>query len=710
MKRQFVQRKAMNAYKADVAATFDGAALRAAIDVAIGPTDGVQAFELAFARAVTQWQQDESANAARIDVAQRYAAWAAHTAAGKSAHRGGVLFRAPRKLDLYKLVPAETVKVNDDVQALQIAAAHGLRRRDGFALTDPGTDLVGALDQAHYCIWCHEQGKDSCARGLFEKRAAAPDGAAADAATPMNPFKKSVFGVTLAGCPLEERISEFHKLRAEGWPIGALAMICVDNPMAAATGHRICNDCMFEAWVGEEPFRRGVRQYLDRHRYGSATVTDFLDALGAASGKPVAPAFATFLDQNGVPEVTVALACTKGGAHLALAQRRYTAQEANATAQRWQIPVCARYASGDASRTECTLLAEREGSLDLGSGCPAFVFANAGGRGYYVPAYSPGMLARLARHRGALTPSEYASVLYDLRPLVRAGAVSSAAAFDWIRAGARSSDRHVMLAAIELATFVRDELVPDESRQRFADFVRREFGPRARALGFVPRRGERDDDQLLRRSLLGFVGPEDPALAAEARRLARAWIVDRSAVDAGLADAVLLVAARTGDATLLDAMQDEMRKTANRLDRRNLLIALFSFADPALARRGLSLLLDPQVDIRDAMTALGSAAARTPPTRVTHAFIAEHFDALAARVDADAPGGWSGYAETLCSAADRASVEAFWQPRIGIYATAERNLAQTLEAIDACTRLRERERGNVAALLAVTGSSAARSQ
>ena len=143
------------------------------------PTEGVQAFELAFARAVTQWLQDEAANAERIDIAQRYAAWAAHTAAGRSAHRGGVLFRAPRKLDLYKLVPAETVKVNDDVQALQIAAAHGLRRRDGFALTDRGTDLVGALDQAHYCIWCHEQGKDSCARGLLEKRAATPDGAAA---------------------------------------------------------------------------------------------------------------------------------------------------------------------------------------------------------------------------------------------------------------------------------------------------------------------------------------------------------------------------------------------------------------------------------------------------------------------------------------------------------------------------------------------------
>ncbi|MGH9576374.1 MAG: FAD-dependent oxidoreductase, partial [Terriglobales bacterium] len=57
-------------------------------------------------------------------------------------------------------------------------------------------------------------------------------------------FKKSPFGVPLTGCPLEERISEFHKLKTEGWSIGALAMIVVDNPTVCATGHRICNDCM----------------------------------------------------------------------------------------------------------------------------------------------------------------------------------------------------------------------------------------------------------------------------------------------------------------------------------------------------------------------------------------------------------------------------------------------------------------------------------
>ena len=189
--------------------------------------------DLAFANAVVRWQADAAANAEVLDIALRYAAWAAQTPAGRAAHKGSVLFRLPRKLDYLHLVPVASVERHG---ASVYAAADGhLRRREGFALTDPGTDLEGGLAEAHYCIWCHEQGKDSCAKGLPERKPASPGA---------SPFKTSPFGVPLAGCPLEERISEFHKLRAEGLPLGALAMICIDNPMVAATGHRICNDCM----------------------------------------------------------------------------------------------------------------------------------------------------------------------------------------------------------------------------------------------------------------------------------------------------------------------------------------------------------------------------------------------------------------------------------------------------------------------------------
>jgi len=229
VKRNFVQRKAMHRIKSDEAGKIDGPALAARLEAIFGEPFT----ELAFARHVIDWQQDEAANGEALDLALQYAAWAATSAAGRDKHRAGVLFKAPHKLDTQRLVPA----------LIDESAGHAsfrlpddkLRRRDGFKLTDPGTDLTGALDQAHYCIWCHEQGKDSCSKGLLEKAATGRGEAS---------FKKTVFGVTLAGCPLDERISEFHKTKTEGNAIGALAIIAIDNPLCAATGHRICNDCM----------------------------------------------------------------------------------------------------------------------------------------------------------------------------------------------------------------------------------------------------------------------------------------------------------------------------------------------------------------------------------------------------------------------------------------------------------------------------------
>lgn len=228
-KRLFVQRRAANKVAPEIAAAIDGPATEARLAALFAEPFT----ELAFARHVTEWLKDEPAHAAKIELAANYAAWAVKTDAGRRRHRQGVLFKVPSKLDSLHLVPVE-VDDHFGFPTYHMAADH-LRRREGFALTDAGTGLVGALDQANYCIWCHEQGKDSCSKGLTEKAPA--DGGRA-------PFKNSIFGVPLAGCPLEERISEFQMVKTRGETIAALGIICVDNPMAAATGHRICNDCM----------------------------------------------------------------------------------------------------------------------------------------------------------------------------------------------------------------------------------------------------------------------------------------------------------------------------------------------------------------------------------------------------------------------------------------------------------------------------------
>src|SRR5882672_4192160 len=107
-KRLFVQRKAVNTYKTEHAAGFDGSRLEAQLagwfDTAFS--------ELAFARHVTAWLKDEPANADRLDAALRYAAWAVHTQEGQRKHHAGVLFKIPRKLDFQRLVPVETHSEN----------------------------------------------------------------------------------------------------------------------------------------------------------------------------------------------------------------------------------------------------------------------------------------------------------------------------------------------------------------------------------------------------------------------------------------------------------------------------------------------------------------------------------------------------------------------------------------------------------------------
>ncbi len=223
VKRLFVQRRAMKKHGPQVAQSFDGDALRGEVEALIGG----ELTELRFAEWVAARLDTENEHADALDIAARYAAWATHTQEGQQRHQGGVLFKAPGKIDPLRLVPVET-EVVDGVTMLKLSDHHR-RRREGFALTDPGADLTGALDQANYCIWCHNQGKDSCAKGLTEKSGA---------------FKRNDFGVALAGCPLEEKISEMNLVKARGESIGALAIAVIDNPMCAATGHRICNDCM----------------------------------------------------------------------------------------------------------------------------------------------------------------------------------------------------------------------------------------------------------------------------------------------------------------------------------------------------------------------------------------------------------------------------------------------------------------------------------
>jgi NADPH-dependent glutamate synthase beta subunit-like oxidoreductase/NAD(P)H-flavin reductase len=136
-------------------------------------------------------------------------------------------FRTPHGLDYQNLV--HLIHPKENVPELLRGADEEMRRRDGFKLTDDRGTMRDALYEVDYCLICHEREKDSCSTGLREK----------DASAKQNPL-----GIKLEGCPLDEKISEMHLMKRHGDSIASLALVTIDNPMCAGTGHRICNDCM----------------------------------------------------------------------------------------------------------------------------------------------------------------------------------------------------------------------------------------------------------------------------------------------------------------------------------------------------------------------------------------------------------------------------------------------------------------------------------
>ncbi|MBE1237697.1 pyridine nucleotide-disulfide oxidoreductase [Phaeovibrio sulfidiphilus] len=252
-KRKFVQRIAVKKIREAEAQLEDPEAL----EIALSPLIGADLDdEMAFARAVVRWMEDEASHAEALELATHFAAWAAETPAGQARFGHGVLFRLPEKLDYDNLV--ETVRETDDGVVHTGCPPTHLRERDGFDLTDSGFDLPHALDAANMCIFCYRTGADSCKKGLQDRKT--------------GEIRVNPLGREMLGCPLEEHISEMNELKSRGMSIAALAAATVANPMVAGTGHRICNDCMVSCI-----YQNQSREPVNIPQIETRTLKDVLD-------------------------------------------------------------------------------------------------------------------------------------------------------------------------------------------------------------------------------------------------------------------------------------------------------------------------------------------------------------------------------------------------------------------------------------------------
>ena len=469
---------------------------------------------------------------------------------------------------------------------------------------------------------------------------------------------------------------------------------------------------MFEAWIGEEKFRRGIHEYLKRHAHGNATSRDFLAAISESAGIDVAPGFSSFLDQPGVPLVVPAAECKPEQSNWPVTQERYLPLGSKGDpAQTWIVPVCVRNAtpSRGASRTAtidaadktCALLRERQGEIPLRAGaCSAALVPNAGAGGYYIAGYTRDALDGLLRDGAKkLVPAERVALLRDVRALLVAGKLTAPDVLGRLAQLARDPDPSVVRGALALAEDFTPAVVPPAAAANFARFVRRTFGPRARALGFAPRTTDDPETRFLRPMLLTFVANrgEDPALIADAKSRARRWIGGDAATADEVVDAVLSIAAAHGDRALFDELHAAAKRTSDVKRRRRLLEAMGQFRDAAMVERAFDIALSNEFDIRDALALLRHDGTMD---RVVLRLLEKHYEALRLRLPSEVVGGLPELVQGLCTEQDRDAAEKFFQPRTAEELGGPRRLAHALEFISLCSAFRTHHEASLSQFLA----------
>ncbi len=368
-----------------------------------------------------------------------------------------------------------------------------------------------------------------------------------------------------------------------------------------------------ERWLGTEPFRDGVRHYLDRYALSNTETTDLWDALEEATGKPVRRIMDSWIFQPGFP----VLNASDGR----ITQERFTYRGAGGS-ERYITPVLVRVHDGDRADTRSLLLDRDSVTIDAPAG--AHVVINAGGEGFYRVAYPQDWRDRLLA-ADVLAPLERFSLIDDLWAFVLAGRATAA---EFLACARRYRGETELVVWRALAGHLRaaGRLLDGDALDAYRQAVRDIAQPTLGDLGSQPRAGDDDRVRQLRGltiTLLGaFVGD------VETIGRAREVIARPETADPDVAVAAVAIVASVGNEDDFDDYRRRSDAATSPQEQLRYLHALGDFPSEELVLRACDLALSDAVRPQNGPFVLQRALRNREHAPAAWRFVRDHWDAV----------------------------------------------------------------------------------
>ena len=356
---------------------------------------------------------------------------------------------------------------------------------------------------------------------------------------------------------------------------------------------------MFEAYLGADTFRDGVRRYMKARAYGNATTVDLWNGLSAGSGKDVGAIAAGWTQQAGFPLVSVKATCdAAGNRSISLSQQRFLLQhtdgaESGSHSPRWKVPLQIRSAARAAPRS--LLLTENAQTASAGT-CKDPLSIDADATGFYRAQYDDATLATNTRNFGSLPDGDRIALLDDQWALVHSGDAPLQSYLALAAAMGGDLDTRAWEQITDALRTIEYDERGSKGHDAFAAYARSIVKPVADRLGWDAKSGETPDTQQLRRTLIGDLGTwGDPQIRAEAQRRFSRFVDDRSTISPDDQLMTLSIVGLYADEATFEQLHALAKQAKDDAERRRLYLALVSVRDTKLAKRAAKIALDPEI-------------------------------------------------------------------------------------------------------------------
>jgi len=384
---------------------------------------------------------------------------------------------------------------------------------------------------------------------------------------------------------------------------------------------------MLHDYLGDTPFRDGLRLYLKRHAYGNTDTMDLWSALEEVSTKPVKEFMSAWTSTSGYPLVSATLGTPKP--HLKQ-ERFYLNPAAKKEPTVWPIPLLA---SGKLGLE--TL--EKSKQLLNADKLSAPLVLNHNRTSFFRAIYDSKHLAKLAKavKAGTLNDLDRVGLLSDSFEAAKGGYAPTTDALKLLESYANEDSTVVWDIIAGNIGSLRVVMDDNDVRAGLKPFVRRIASMQLERLGWKEVPSDSHFDKLLRPTILGLSSyGEEPSVVKEA--LHQFKVMNRPEdVNPDLRGVVYGTTARHGGLKEFDKLLALHNASANSEERVTLAGALTGFEQPALIKRALDLIISDTVRLQDASYWIAYSFMNRHARALTWQWLKDNWDWLQANLGTD---------------------------------------------------------------------------